>query len=207
MSSEMSLEALYTEFQRREIVLQMDGSKLVALDPYQRLSPALDEAIRTCRDELVAALKPVSAALGPLQETVDKALVGTDLGPVMEATDLAFLRGDITDEEAEELAQAATEKSLQIPACVEEMPLADFATSGLTRKVESRVLGETVLWAADNAQVDPGTNLAVYRARELKELVGMLPEQLRRIHVLKKTQDWEVIPAENSESTIFQSKE
>ena len=95
------------------------------------------------------------------REAVDKALVGTDLDPVMEAADLTFLRGDITDEEAKALAQAATEKSLQIPTYVEEMPLADFATSGQGRKVESRVLGETVLWAADNAQVDPGMDLVV----------------------------------------------
>jgi hypothetical protein len=199
MSIDTPLKALHAELQRREIVLQMDGPKLIAVDPLHRLSPALDETIRTYRDELVAVLNPVSAALGPLQEAVDKARVGTDLDPVMEATDLAFQRGEITQEEAKALAPAATEKSRQIPASVEEMSLADFATSGLIRKAESKVLGETVLWAADNAEVDPEMDLVAYRAYELKELDGMPPEQLRCIHVFKKTREWEVILPEDSE--------
>ena len=199
MNSEMALDVLQAELQRRDIVLQMDGSKLIAVDPFHRLSPALDASIRAHRDELISALNPISAALRPLQAAVDTALVGTDLDPVMEATDLAFLRGDITQEEAEALAQAAIEKSRQIPASIEEMSLADFATSGLVRKVRSKVLGETVLYAADNAQVDPGIDLVVYRASELKELDGMPVEQLRRIHILKKTQDWEVIPPADSD--------
>ena len=199
MNSEMALDVLHSELQRRDIVLQMDGPKLIAVDPFHRLSPALNASIRAHRDELVSELNPVSAALRPLQEAVDNALVGTDLDPVMEATDLAFLRGDITQEEAEALAQAAIEKSRQIPASIEEMSLADFATSGLVRKVRSKVLGETVLYAADNAQVDPGIDLVVYRASELKELDGMPVEQLRRIHILKKTREWEVVSPEDSE--------
>ena len=49
MSSEMSLDALHMELERREIVLQMDGPKLIAIDPYQRLSPALKASIQTQR--------------------------------------------------------------------------------------------------------------------------------------------------------------
>ena len=50
MNSEMTLDALHMELQRREIVLQMDGPKLIAIDPYQRLSPALKASIRAQRD-------------------------------------------------------------------------------------------------------------------------------------------------------------
>ena len=99
-------------------------------------------------------------------------MVGTGLDSVMEDIEAAYRRGDIAQEEAEALAQAAIEKSWQIPACIEDMPLADFAASGLIRKVKSKALGETVLWAADNAEVDLGTDLVVYRACELKELIG-----------------------------------
>ena len=49
MSSEMTLDALHAELQRREIVLQMDGPKLIAIDPYQRLSPALKASIQNAK--------------------------------------------------------------------------------------------------------------------------------------------------------------
>ena len=126
-------------------------------------------------------------------------MVGKDLDSTIEAVDSAFVQGEITQEEAEALAQAATEKSRQIPASIEEMPLAEFASSGLVKKVKSKVLGETVIWAADNAQVPPETDQVIYRASELKELVGVPPEQLRKIHLLKKTRDWEVVNMEDGD--------
>ena len=46
MCSKMPLDALRAELQRREIVLQIDGPKLIAIDAYQRLSPALEASIR-----------------------------------------------------------------------------------------------------------------------------------------------------------------
>ena len=199
MSSEMSLDALLAELQRREIVLQMDGPKLIAIDPYQRLSPALKASIQTQRDALMATLKPVSAALRALQSEIDNAMVGKDLDSAIEAVNSAFVQGKITQEEAEALAQAATEKSRQIPASVEEMPLEDFASSGLVKEVKSKLLGETVIWAADNAQVPPETDQVIYRASELKELAGMSPEQLQKIHMLKKTRDWEVVNLEDGD--------
>ena len=199
MSSEMSLDALHMELERRDIVLQMDGPKLIAIDPYQRLSPALKASIQTQRDALMATLKPVSAALKALQSKIDNAMVGKDLDSAIEAVDSAFVQGKITQEEAEALAQAATEKSRQIPASVEEMPLEDFASTGLVKEVKSKLLGETVIWAADNAQVPPETDQVIYRASELKELAGISPEQLRKIHMLKKTRDWEVVNLEDGD--------
>ena len=147
----------------------------------------------------MATLKPVSAALRALQSEIDKAMVGKDLDSTIEAVNSAFVQGKITQEEAEALAQAATEKSRQIPASVEEMSLEDFASSGLVKKVKSKLLGETVIWAADNAQVPPETDQVIYRASELKELVGVPPEQLRKIHMLKKTRDWEVVNLEDGD--------
>lgn len=71
--------------------------------------------------------------------------------------------------------------------------MSDFAASGLVREVRSKTLGETVLWAADNAKADIQTDLVVYRACELKELVDVMPELLRRIHMVKKYLDGEVV--------------
>ena len=132
-----------------------------------------------------------------LRQAIQATQVWNDLERILFKIDLAFQRGEITREEAEALAQAATDKSRQIPASIEEMPLEDFATSGLVQEVKSKVLGETVIWAADNAQVPPETHQVVYRVCELRELGGMPAEWLQRLHVAKKTLNAKLIAAEN----------
>ena len=64
---------------------------------------------------------------------------------------------------------------------------------GLVRTVRSRVLDEHVLFAADTAVLPQNNRLVVYRARELTELVGLPPEQLRAIHAVKKSLDGELL--------------
>jgi hypothetical protein len=55
-------------------------------------------------------------------------------------------------------------------------------------EVWSRVLGEAVVFASDNARLDPGELWPVYRAHELRVLLGLTaPGELRRIHEVKKT--------------------
>ena len=70
--------------------------------------------------------------------------------------------------------------------------LSVFARSGSTVAVHSRILGETILFAADSADV-PSTDVAVYRASELAQLVGVSPDLLRAIHDAKNALDGEVI--------------
>ena len=48
------------------------------------------------------------------------------------------------------------------------MPLSQFAQSGICGEVKSKVLGESFLMAADNAEVPADTPLIVYRAAERK---------------------------------------
>jgi hypothetical protein len=189
----MELGTLHAELKRREIILEMDDSKLIAVDPYDRLSPALDEAIREHRNRLVSELQSVSVAMRPLREAVDAALVTTDLDQVIDNTEAAYQRGEITEAEVGEVAQAAIALAHRLPATIENMPLSDFAKSNLFREVKSKTLGETVLWAADNADVGARTDLVVYRASELMALVSVAPEHLRCIHRVKKHLDGEAI--------------
>lgn len=65
------------------------------------------------------------------------------------------------------------------------LPLDDFARAGLVVRVWSSVLGERVIFASDNARIDPGEGLPVYRAAELRELLGLGPEELRQVHRVK----------------------
>ncbi|HXO41693.1 MAG TPA: hypothetical protein VN999_09605 [Thermoanaerobaculia bacterium] len=68
------------------------------------------------------------------------------------------------------------------------MGLEEFARAGLVVEVWCEVLGEAVVLASDDACVDPGELRAVYRARELRVLLGLSnARDLRRIHEVKKT--------------------
>jgi len=66
------------------------------------------------------------------------------------------------------------------------MRLSDFAKAGLVVEVRSEVLGEVVVFASDNARVDPGERRVVYRASELREMLDLGPNSLRQVHRVKK---------------------
>lgn len=78
---------------------------------------------------------------------------------------------------------------------VSAMALADFATAGLRLVVNSEVLGERVVFASDNApKRETDSGMVEYRAAELRELLGLSPEELRRVHLVKKTFGGKVLP-------------
>lgn len=70
-------------------------------------------------------------------------------------------------------------------AAVCSMPLSEFAQARLVVEVYSDVLAETVVFASDNARVDPGERRVVYRAAELHQLLEVSAEDLRHIHLTK----------------------
>jgi hypothetical protein len=74
-----------------------------------------------------------------------------------------------------------------LAAEVRALQLEDFALAGLVIEIRSDVLGETVIFASDDARVDPRELRPVYRARELRVLLGLTdPRELRRIHEVKR---------------------
>ena len=52
------------------------------------------------------------------------------------------------------------------------MTLSEFAQAGLVVQVRSGALGQSVLFASDNATVENDEGLSVYRASELIDLLG-----------------------------------
>ncbi len=71
-------------------------------------------------------------------------------------------------------------------AAVLRMRLSAFARSGEWLRIRSRLLGEDIILAADNATgLPPG--VPVYRADELRFLIGLDPEGLRGVHRIKST--------------------
>lgn len=71
-------------------------------------------------------------------------------------------------------------------ADIAEMPLERFQSAGLTSPFFLTVLGEEVVFASDNAFLDPGERRVVYRAAELWHTATMQPETLRTMHERKR---------------------
>jgi len=65
------------------------------------------------------------------------------------------------------------------------MPLERFASARLVVAVTSEVLDGPILLASDNAILDPGERRPVYRAAEIRELLGLSPKDLRQVHRVK----------------------
>jgi hypothetical protein len=66
------------------------------------------------------------------------------------------------------------------------------------------MFGEVVLFAADNAEVDAEAAEVVYRASELRHLVGMPCERLRAVHAAKKAVDGELVsPLEEEDAIVI----
>ena len=72
------------------------------------------------------------------------------------------------------------------------MPFSEFAYSGRCLEVYSRVLDERVMFAANNADV-PNVEMVVYKPREMAELAGYSPGELKAAHAVRKAFDGELL--------------
>ncbi len=80
----------------------------------------------------------------------------------------------------------------------ETWPLSCAARSGQYRRTRSRILDETIVLAADNADLPNFGDTVVYRAKELRCLVGMSSERIRNFHEVKRYFDGIIEAAERS---------
>jgi len=90
----------------------------------------------------------------------------------------------------------AARRTPSLPAGSDEpapLRLRDLFKQKPLHRVRSRVPGEDILFAADDAQIPPDNSLVAYRESELRQLVGLTPEEIRRIHAVKKALDGEVV--------------
>ena len=100
---------------------------------------------------------------------------------------------------AADLESAADKEEASLSRNVEDMRMSEFAISGLVQEVNAKVLGEHILWVADNAEVPAENTLVAYRADELKQLVGLSPDEIRRLHAVKKALDGELMANDEDE--------
>ena len=175
----------------------------------------LDQLRRDSQDTRVGSLTKLTegASVGfvsawgvgsPAEKTsgsaIQAAIVGArswqDLSRLCEDIDAAYRADNIDAEAADELTNLVRQRFREVPendAALLEMPLSQFAQSGICREVHSKILDEQVLRAADNAEVPADTPLAVYRASELRLLDGASPEMIRAVHQVKGVFDGEVV--------------
>ena len=196
----MSADELLAGLESRAIKLQPYCGGLRATGQTRQLTEELKAALKVHKLELMVRLgheqSPRLRLRDQLATAIDGAALGTDLDAVADDIRAAYGRGHLTEKDFESLTLAAAEKKPQLSCRCENMPLSDFATSGLVREVHSKALGERVLWAADNAVVPPGASLVVYRATELIAVRGISPQRLWAIHTVKKVLDGEIVPAD-----------
>ena len=156
-----------------------------------RARPAIEESQR-----LPEVSMGVDSLWAGYQQSIQAGQSHSNLSESCDQIDAAYQAGRPSLEEAAALAMQADDCSRRLPGREEgtgEKCLSDLFAETPIRRVRSRVLREHVLFAADEARIPPGNDLAVYRESELRQLVGRRPEQLKGIHAVKKTFDGEVV--------------
>jgi hypothetical protein len=193
----MTTDELLNELEHRGIWLAPYRGGLRATGKTVNLTKELKIELAQHKVELMAQLgaahTPPLTVKDQLLDAIGSAVLGTDLEAVVEQAETAQVRGHMSREDVEHVAQVAHERSRQIPYGVEDMPLPEFADSGLACEVHSHLLGEDVLFAADNAQIPADNSLVVYRAAERQKLVGAPPEMLKAVHTVKEQLDGVVV--------------
>ena len=200
----MSVDELLHELRTRAITLQPYHGTLRATGETLQLDEGLKAGLQRHKLELMVLLgenlEPRLALAAQLAEAIQHALLGTDIDEVVAEVHVAREHGLLLAEETEVLAEAAAAKRLQVPARIEDMPLDDLATSKLVREVFWESVGETVIWAADNAVIPSSERRVVYSASELRLLKGAAREWLHAIYFVKR--EFNGVVEEHDEDSI-----
>jgi hypothetical protein len=130
-----------------------------------------------------------------IEQSIRSAQAGADLEVVCDDIQHAYSSGQIDVDAA---AALATYNSLRARVLYhvehpESWSLDEFARSGRSLRIKSRVLGEVFLLLADNGKEPAGNCLPVYRASEARQLLGATPEELRKVHQVKTAVGGELI--------------
>jgi len=144
----------------------------------------------------------------PIQETGFEHAIQTaqddgELEEVLDDIGAAYGSGELDRATVESLARLMGERGRQLyqqeqqrPETGRERRLSDLFREDPIHRVESRALGEEVLFAADDADVPGENDLVVYREEELRLLAGRSSGELKKIHRVKKAFGGEVVDYE-----------
>lgn len=116
-----------------------------------------------------------------------------DLYAVLAEVDVACLNGVLSHDEVKDLDSYAADRSRDVHEHAEDERLSDLLARQRVARVRSRMLGEVVVWVADDADLPEETGEVVYRESELRRLVGRTPTEVRAIHKTKRAIDGELV--------------
>ena len=180
------LMALLPDLHRSGINVSMADDQLVLDGPRGALTPDLRARLVALKPELLIYLR-----LEPALMTAED---WRDLEVILDDAQMAYEDGLLTADAVERLAALARQQALALPEDAAELRLAEWLQEKPLRRVYSRVLGEAVLFAADDADLPAGNALVVFRASELCHLAGRSPEHVQSIHATKKASRGELQP-------------
>ncbi|MBT4504184.1 MAG: hypothetical protein HOC74_41015 [Gemmatimonadetes bacterium] len=213
----MTASILLSDLEVRGIHLSIDGDQLHLDAPVGALTPELRTTLAAHKAELLAHLrqqpsadkKPVdtsafsgSPIVAELDQHIYQATAWSDLTAVLNEAQRRFQTGELTAEEVKRLGDRALERSQRVPETADSLCLNGLFEETPIRRVLSKILGEEVLFAIDDAQVPPDNALVVYRQSELRLLADCSPERLQAIHASKKLLDGDLIEVSDEEDRI-----
>ena len=129
-----------------------------------------------------------------LATKVRRARTWEDLSSALEDARQASEAATIPRHETEQLIHLVGERSRHVPAIAPGRRLSSLLTSwSPVVQVQSRILGEVVVWAADGVELPADCPHVAYRVSELRQLAGRTPMALRAIHSCKRAFDGELL--------------
>ena len=163
-----------------------------------RSAPELREQLVLHKSDVLKLVRPDEEG-DRIKGAIEQAVSWNDLSALCKRIDEAYCEGRLNDNDVETLTAHVTQKSHELPEPEPQQPLSSLLAENPTRRVRSNVLGEDVLWAADDAEIPEDNTLVVYRERELKEIAGRSPEELQAIHRSKRGLDMELMESGDEE--------
>jgi hypothetical protein len=128
-----------------------------------------------------------------LRDQLQRACDWVGLYAILDEAQAAYDSGEVTSEEVESLTGYAADRSREVPEHPENERLSDLLARQHVVRVQSRLLGELVVWVADSAGIPDRTDEVVYRETELRGMGGLSPTDVRTIHELKRALDGELL--------------
>ncbi len=182
----MTMQFIY-ELKKFGINVSLQGGKL-RLDPKERITPGVVEYVKKHKAEIIRELKARSGdreALNKSQTRKTRGIIDPELFKIPEEQRTPEQKAE-RDRQLYALAEEM-DRERQIQR-VESMTLEQLKQEDLAIRVYSRVLDEEFYICSNEAmkRAVEGEGLVCYLPDELERLRGLGPEDIKRVHTVKR---------------------
>ena len=177
----------------RDVLAAAPRSPQYSHNPHNSQSTGGCENIGNIGEKATAYAASASTRAAELRREAAEARDWEGLYAVLDAAQVAYDAGEVTQEEVESLAGYVGERSRHVPEDAASGTLGELLRSQPVVRVHSRLLGETVVWIAEGVEAPEDIDEVAYSEHELRQLVGQAPELVRAIHEVKRALDGELV--------------